>query len=176
MFTLGNLPKNTDKTKNRIGRGNASSGTYSGRGQKGQRSRSGGKSGLARLAARDWVQKLPKMKGFKSIHNKPAWVDIATLVDCCEDMKVITPGLLKKHGIIDSVKDGVKILGNSSIKKPLHVKGFYISASAKDAIESAGGTVEDVKVARKIRKAEAKKVLEQEKLARAEARKNNSSN
>ena len=171
MFTLSNLPKNKDKTKNRIGRGNASSGTYSGRGQKGQRSRSGGKSGLTRLASRDWVQKLPKMRGFKSIHNKPSWVDVSTLVDRCGDIKVITPGLLKKHGIIDSVANGVKILGNSPIKKALHVKGFYISASAKEVIESAGGKVEDIVVARTIRKAEAKKVLEQEKQAAREAKK-----
>lgn len=176
MFTLSDLPKNKDKKKNRIGRGNASAGTYSGRGQKGQRSRSGGKSGLTRLASRDWVQKLPKMKGFKSIHNKPSLVDVATLVNRCDDIKVITPGLLKKYGILDSVKDGVKILGNTSIKKAIHVKGFYISNSAKEIIESAGGKVEDIIVSKKLRKEARKNILEKEKLARAEARNNASKN
>ncbi len=166
MFTLSNLPKNTEKTSKRLGRGNASKGTYSGRGQKGQRSRSGGKSGLARLAARDWALKLPKMRGFKSIHNKPAWVDLSVLVDRCNDMEIITPGLLKKHGIIDSIADGVKILGSSPIKKALHVKGFYVSTGANKAIIDAGGKIEDIVVARSIKKAENKQILEEAKAKR----------
>ena len=165
MFTLSNLPKSTDKTSKRIGRGNASKGTYAGRGQKGQRSRSGGKSGLARLAARDWALKLPKMRGFRSIHNKPAWVDLSTLVTRCNDMKIITPGLLKKHGIIDSIINGVKILGSDPIKKAIHVKGFLLSVGAIKAIEAAGGKVENIILAKRIVK-DAKKIILEEKKAK----------
>jgi len=154
MFSLENLPKNKDKVSKRIGRGNGSKGNYSGRGQKGQKARSGGKSGLDRLAARDWVFKLPKMRGFRSMHNKPSWVDVKTLVNHCAQWEVITPGLLKKHGIIDSVANGVKILGFGPIKQSLHVKGFSLSASAKKAIEEAGGKVEDVVTAHNVNETE----------------------
>lgn len=145
MQSLHNLPSKQGKTKKRIGRGNASTGTYSGRGQKGQKSRSGA-SGFARRASRDWVQKLPKLRGFTSMHAKPAWIDVSLLAEKAKDIAVITPGLLKKHGLIDSIADGVKILGKGPLKTALKVKGFYLSESAKKAIIDAGGSVENQKV------------------------------
>ncbi|MGB0757780.1 MAG: uL15 family ribosomal protein [Patescibacteria group bacterium] len=142
MQSLHNLPAKQGKSKKRVGRGNASSGTYSGRGMKGQRSRSGA-SGMIRRASRDWVQKLPKMRGFKSIHGKASWIDVKDLARIAKDMEVVTPGLLKKNGAIDSIKDGVKILGSGPISDTVKIKGFYLSGSAKKAILDAGGSIED---------------------------------
>lgn len=141
-MNLHSLPSRQGKTKKRIGRGNASTGTYSGRGMKGQRARSGGKSGLARLAARDWVHKLPKAKGFTSIHQKPAWLDIGALSEHFNDGDTVTPGLLKKHGLVSVIKHGVKLLGKGPVQKKLTVKNIQVSKGAQAAIEKAGGTVE----------------------------------
>ncbi len=148
MIQLHSLPSRNTKTKRRVGRGNASNGTYSGRGMKGQRSRSGGKSGLARLAARAWVEKLPKAKGFTSIHAKPAWLDIAVLSDHFSDGDTVTPGLLKQKNLVSDIRNGVKLLGNSTVAKKLTIKNMYLSASARTAIEKAGGVIEQERVAR----------------------------
>lgn len=141
MFKLANLPKAKSKTKKRVGRGNASRGTYSGRGQKGQKSRSGGKGGLKRLGARDWVTKLPKSKGFKSQHRQPAWIEVRDLVTKFKSDVIITPGLLKQKKIIASISAGVKILGKGPLTKKIKVKGFLLSAGARQAIIKAGGEV-----------------------------------
>lgn len=135
------MPASKSKKKKRVGRGNASKGTYAGRGLKGQRSRSGGKSGLKRIGARDWLMKIPKKKGFKSPHQKPAWITVAKLDRKCGEKEVITPHLLKKKGLVDTIQHGVKILGTGPVQQAMSVKGFYISENAKKAIEKAGGKI-----------------------------------
>lgn len=145
MFGLNNLPKKSGKNKKRVGRGNASSGTYSGRGQKGQRSRSGGSGGLKRLGAKSWVTKLPKIKGIKSRQSKPELVDIKKLDSVAEDGSKITPQFLKQIGLISKTVNGVKILGNSQVSKKFTVKNIQLSAAARQAIEKAGGKVESKK-------------------------------
>ena len=80
MLTLKNLkPKKAKKAK-RVGRGNASgTGTYAGRGLKGQRSRSGGKGGLKLMGLKQTFSKLPKNKGFTSPHAKLNVINIEDL-------------------------------------------------------------------------------------------------
>ncbi len=72
MLTLHNLKKSKGITKSkRLGRGNSSGvGTYSTRGMKGQRSRSGGKSGLIARSINSYLLRIPKVKGFKSFKPK----------------------------------------------------------------------------------------------------------
>jgi large subunit ribosomal protein L15 len=86
-------------------------------------------------------QRLPK-RGFTNINRKDfAIVNLSTL-NRFEEGTEVTPDLLLETGIVSNVKSGVKILGNGQLEKKLTVKANKFSASAKEAIESAGGTVE----------------------------------
>ncbi|MCM3654943.1 50S ribosomal protein L15 [Metabacillus litoralis] len=131
------------KTRNRVGRGTGSgNGKTAGRGHKGQNARSGGgvrpgfEGGQTPL-----FQRLPK-RGFTNINRKDfAIVNLSTL-NRFEEGTEVTPDLLLETGIVSNVKSGVKILGNGQLEKKLTVKANKFSASAKEAIESAGGTVE----------------------------------
>lgn len=131
------------KTRNRVGRGTGSgNGKTAGKGHKGQNARSGGgvrpgfEGGQTPL-----FQRLPK-RGFSNINRKDfAIVNLETL-NRFEEGTEVTPELLLETGIVSNVKSGVKILGNGQLEKKLTVKANKFSASAKEAIESAGGSVE----------------------------------
>jgi large subunit ribosomal protein L15 len=129
------------RTSKRLGRGNGSQkGTFSGRGLKGQRSRSGGKSGTLFRGFKANLQKVPKLRGFKSIHAKPHTVTLAMLNRAMKDNDIVTPGLLVKRGLISSTVGGVKIVATGELSKKLVIKGCSASASATKQIEAAGGT------------------------------------
>ncbi|MFU0791339.1 50S ribosomal protein L15 [Cerasibacillus sp. JNUCC 74] len=131
------------KNRNRVGRGMSSgNGKTSGRGHKGQKARSGGgtrpgfEGGQMPL-----FQRLPK-RGFTNIHRKEfAIVNVDTL-NRFEDGTEITPELLLEEGVVSKLKAGIKVLGNGTIEKKLTVKAHKFSASAKEAIEAAGGQTE----------------------------------
>ena len=132
------------KSRKRVGRGPGSGlGKTSGRGQKGQKSRSG-----ASIPA--WFQggqsplyrRLPK-RGFTNARFK---VEYATInlsdLNKFEDGAVVTPELLKEMGLLKNQLDGVKVLGNGTLDKKLTVKAHRFSESAREAIEKIGGKVE----------------------------------
>lgn len=128
------------KKRKRVGRGNASGhGTYSGRGQKGQRARSGGKKGLARKGLRQLMHNVPKMKGQRPRYPKPAIVNIERLEKEFKDGDVVDAKILLAKNIIKTNKNGLKILGNGELSKKLIVMADAFSESAKDAIVKAGG-------------------------------------
>lgn len=120
--------KQKDRAKKRVGRG-GKRGTTSGRGTKGQKSRSGHR---IRLAKRDLLIRFPKLRGYKnkSIHKK---LDIINVGD-----------LEKSKEIIFSEKNlgKVKILGNGELNKAITVQGIPVSKSAREKIEKAGGKIE----------------------------------
>lgn len=129
------------KTK-RVGRGSASQkGTTAGRGTKGQRARSGGRRRTKLLGLRQSLLKIPKLRGFKSMHPKPATVTLAALQRITGDGDTITSAYLLQKRAIRSVLSGVKIVGNDSLTKKLTVSGCRVSRGARAAIEKAGGTV-----------------------------------
>lgn len=131
------------KDKTRVGRGTGSGcGKTSGRGHKGQKSRSGGgvrpgfEGGQMPI-----YRRLPK-RGFKNIWRKEyAEVNVATL-NIFDDDTTVDAVALVEAGILKNVLDGVRILGDGELTKKLNVKaqGFTKSAIAK--IEAAGGTAE----------------------------------
>lgn len=131
------------KKRTRVGRGMASGhGKTSGRGHKGQKARSGGgvrpgfEGGQMPL-----FQRLPK-RGFTNINRKEyAIVNLETL-NRFEEGTEVTPELLLETGVISKLKSGVKVLGNGNVEKKLTVKAHKFSASAKEAIEAAGGQTE----------------------------------
>lgn len=126
--------------KKRVGRGNASGhGTYSTRGQKGQRARTGGRKGLKLKGFKRMILSTPKLRGFKSSHPKPAILNLKDLERISESK--ITPQVLLGAGLVRNIKNGVKILGEGEIKRVLMVKGCKVSKSVREKIEKAGGKI-----------------------------------
>ncbi|WP_075620180.1 50S ribosomal protein L15 [Paenisporosarcina indica] len=124
-----------------IGSGN---GKTAGKGHKGQNARSGGgvRPGFEG-GQNPLFRRLPK-RGFTNINRKEyAIVNLDTLNRFQEGTEV-TPALLIEIGYVSSEKAGIKILGNGTLDKKLTVKAHKFSASAKEAIENAGGQTEVV--------------------------------
>ncbi len=132
--------------KTRVGRG-GKRGTTSGRGQKGQKSRSGHK---IRPAERDLIIRLPKLRGFA--HKPTTNVLDINLGQLDAKFKKFAAG---KHPVLVNLealreaklisknyRGNVKILSKGDISLPVTVKGLKLSAAAKEKIEKAGGKVE----------------------------------
>ncbi|MBI4993424.1 50S ribosomal protein L15 [Candidatus Wolfebacteria bacterium] len=128
------------RDKKRVGRG-GKRGTTSGRGTKGQKSRSGHR---IRPAQRDLIQRLPKLRGFqnKSLVDKSLTINLGDLDKKIKGNLVDINALIEAGLIKKSVKK-VKILNNGDLKRALEIKGLKISAGAKKKIESAGGKIND---------------------------------
>lgn len=141
--------KNARKKKKRIGRGLGSGhGAYSTRGVKGQRARSGGKKGLKARGLKMFLLRIPKKRGFKSIHEKAIGINVEVLEKHFSDGANVTPEVLaearivrqkQKHGKAALMK--IKILGQGTVSKKLTVSGMLVSELARKKIESAGGTI-----------------------------------
>jgi len=130
------------KKRKRVGRGPGSGhGKTSCRGHKGQNSRSGGgvKPGFEG-GQMPLQRRLPK-RGFTNIFQKTFSIVNVSSLEKLEDTE-ITPEVLIKEGLVRKIQDGVKILGNGELTKALTVKAHAFSASAKEKIEKAKGTVE----------------------------------
>ena len=132
------------KSRKRLGRGTATGqGKTAGRGQKGQKSRSGGgvrvgfEGGQMPLARR-----LPK-RGFKNPFRKIYTEVNVELLNRFENGTEITAELLKSTGAISKIeKDGVKILGEGTLERAITVQAAKFTASAQEKIEKAGGKAE----------------------------------
>jgi large subunit ribosomal protein L15 len=143
MLELSNLkgPTGGRKKRKRVGRGIGSgTGKTSGKGQKGQNSRSGG-------GVRPWFEggqmplhrRLPK-RGFTNIFKKYyELVNIEQLVKCA-GIDPVTPEVMKEKGLIKKIA-AVKILGNGELKESLNVHAHKFSGSAQAKIEKSGGKV-----------------------------------
>lgn len=143
-ISLHNLKadKALHKKAKRVGRGNASGhGTYSTRGVKGQKSRSG-VSGLKRLGMRQQLLSIPKSRGFKSHFTKNQIVNLGQINKVFKDGQIVTPLALAKFGLVDKTRAGIKILAQGELTlKNLTFKDFTMSDSAKEAIIKAGGKI-----------------------------------
>ncbi|MFA5125005.1 MAG: 50S ribosomal protein L15 [Patescibacteria group bacterium] len=140
-LSLSNIKpaKGSRKKAKEIGRG-GKRGSFSGRGIKGQKARSG-VSGLKALGLKRLVQSTPKLRGFRSIYPKLAVVSVGKL-EAFEDGVIVDIKKLIQHGLLDKNNKQVKILGEGKLTKKLTVVVDACSASAKDAIEQVGGKVE----------------------------------
>ena len=135
----------SNKRRKRVGRGNSSGkGTYSGRGQNGQGSRSGGTKGAGFEGGQTpLAMRLPKLPGFKNPRRiEYTAVNVSTLELKFENDVVVDGAALKAAGITKSEFEPVKVLGDGELTKKLTVKVDKVSASAKAKIEAAGGKVE----------------------------------
>ncbi len=130
-------------SKKRVGRGIGSGlGKTSGRGQKGQNSRSGGgvrpgfEGGQLPL-----FQRLPK-RGFNNVNRKEYAVVNLSDLNVFEANTVVTPELLIEKGLVKKVYCGIKVLGNGTLEKALTVKANKFSTKASEEIVRVGGSVE----------------------------------
>jgi len=135
-------PKGARKAAKRVGRGIGSgNGKTSGRGHKGQKSRSGG--GVRRGfegGQMPLMRRLPK-RGFYNLFRKEyAIINIRDL-DRFNEGEEINPQALKERGIIKNLRDGVKVLGEGELKKKLTVCAHKFSKAAEEKIRSAAGEI-----------------------------------
>lgn len=143
---LGSLekPKGATRQRKRVGRGPGSGkGKTSGKGHKGQQSRSGAKK-------RYWMEggqmplhrRLPK-RGFRNPdHTQYQVVNVGQLANKIPDSKKLGPEEMKSAGLINTLTKPVKILGNGEISVACTVLAQACSKSARAKLEAAGGKVE----------------------------------
>ena len=136
-------PAGARKKSKRVGRGPGSGlGKTSGRGHKGQNSRSGGGRTVGFEGGQmPLKRRLPK-RGFTNIFKKTfALINVQDL-EKFEENTVIDPAMMLEVGLINKVYDGVKVLGKGTLTKPLTVRTHRISGHAREKIEKAGGKAE----------------------------------
>jgi len=138
-------PVGSTHSSKRKGRGHGSGlGKTSGRGHKGQKSRSGGGTRIGFEGGQmPLARRVPK-RGFNNIFAKPLNAVNVAALNRFKSGATVTEVELLETGILTKCKYGVKILGNGEIKKKLTVKANAFSELAKKKIEEAGGKAEVV--------------------------------
>ena len=138
--------KGSTHKKKRVGRGPGSGlGKTAGRGEKGQKSRSGYSAKIGFEGGQMPLhRRLPK-RGFTNIFKK-RWLEIslASLEQHFEADAEITPEVLHDRGLIKKAKYDVVVLGNGEVSKPLRVSAHRFTKSAREKIEKAGGAVNQI--------------------------------
>ncbi|AFV02895.1 MULTISPECIES: 50S ribosomal protein L15 [Dehalobacter] len=132
------------KSRKRVGRGNGSGlGNTAGRGSKGQKARSGGgvrpgfEGGQMPITRR-----LPKRGFTNNFRKEYEVINVSDLEERFENGEEVTIEALFETGLINKVKDGVKVLGDGELTKSLTVKVHKVSKTAAEKITAAGGKVE----------------------------------
>ena len=145
---LHHLKSSTTRKKARVGRG-GKRGKTSGKGMKGQKSRTGNSM---RPEMRDMIKKLPKRRGFgknraRTVNNervRAMVVNVATLEASFPTGGAVNPRVLMTKGLVRSrggALTAVKILGDGLVSKKFTVTGCQVSEVAKGKLVAAGGTV-----------------------------------
>lgn len=134
------------KGRKRVGRGNGSGcGTYSGRGSKGQKSRSGFRMKPGFEGGQlPLIRRLPRKRGFTNIFRTNYSLVNLDELNRFEAGSEVTPETLVSVGMVKSRRYPIKILARGELSHPLSVKANKFSAAARTKIEAAGGTVEEI--------------------------------
>ena len=142
---INELKKNYHSpSKKRIGRGGRR-GTYSGRGQKGQKARAGHK--IKPAEREQLIQRLPKLRGYKNRRRTPANL-ILNIRDLNKlKIKKLSWATAQSLGLIPKTFRGrIKVLGSGNLNYPVIISpNIFVSASAKTKIVAAGGRLETEK-------------------------------
>ena len=143
---LHELQRNIGAThdKKRVGRGPGSGlGKTSGRGQKGQKARSGGSiNPVFEGGQLPLYRRIPK-RGFSNAKFKTVYAVInLSDLNVFEDGTVVTPALLKDTGLIKNQLDGIKVLGTGTLEKKITIQASKFSTSALEKIKEAGSKAE----------------------------------
>ncbi len=151
-ITLHNLHPNpgATKTKKRLGRGRGSgTGKTSGKGVKGQKARPGHHG--ARFAFEGGQMPMPRRipkRGFKNPNRVEAFpINVATLDKIFDAGATVDIEALRAKGLVPKLVEVIKILGEGDLTKKLSIKAHRASATAKEKVEKAGGTIEIVATA-----------------------------
>ncbi len=133
------------KSRKRIGRGTGSGhGKTATKGHKGQKARSGGNVEPGFEGGQMPMQRRLPKRGFNPLVRKEyALVNLGQL-EVFQSGSSVDAEALQKRSLIGKVRDGVKVLANGELTKPLTVKAHKFSAAAKEKIVAAGGTVEEI--------------------------------
>ncbi len=137
MLSINNIKSapGSKKTRKRIGRGNASGhGTYSGKGQKGQKSRSG-VSNLKRLGMKQQLLQTPKLRGFKSLKPKNQVLSVEIINQNFKDKEIVSQETLFKKKLIKRIDRPVKILGKEKLKVKIKFDNILLNQSLQDQIK-----------------------------------------
>ena len=143
---LHELEKNIGAThaRKRVGRGPGSGlGKTCGRGQKGQKARSGSSiNPVFEGGQLPLYRRIPK-RGFKNAKFRTVYATINVEdLNVFEDGTVVTPALLKDTGLLKKQLDGVKVLGNGKLEKKITIQASKFSASALEKIKESGSKAE----------------------------------
>ncbi len=139
-------PVGSKRNRKRIGRGDGTGhGSYSGRGVKGQKARSGGgvrpgfEGGQLPI-----VKRLPRKRGFTNIFKTEYSIVNLGKLGVFAPGSEVGPQELLEAGLVKSVKRPIKILSGGEINQPLVVKADKISDAAQRKIVAAGGSIEEI--------------------------------
>ena len=140
-------PQGSKKARKRVGRGDSSGyGSYSGKGMKGQKSRTGGgvrpgfEGGQLPL-----IKKLSALRGFNNIFRREFIpINLTTISKLYEKDSEISPETLVDKNVLKNTNSPIKILGDGEINFSINVTAHKFSRSAKDKIIAAGGTVQEL--------------------------------
>jgi large subunit ribosomal protein L15 len=127
----------------RVGRGVGSGhGKTACKGHKGQKARSGGTVGLGFEGGQMPLQRRVPKRGFKNHFAVEYSIVNLDTINGLQGIDVVTPELLKEKRLIRDLKDGLKVLGDGKIERPVTVRAAAFSASAASKIAAAGGKTE----------------------------------
>ncbi len=130
-------PTIKSKNKKRVGRGGGR-GTYSGRGQKGQKAHGGRK--IPKSALRNVISRLPKLRGWKNSSKKEyVRISLSDLSKYAKDGVVTGDAVITRTA---DAKKEIKILANGDIREAITVVGIKVSKAAAEKIKKAGGKIE----------------------------------
>jgi large subunit ribosomal protein L15 len=131
------------KKSKRVGRGVGSGhGKTACKGHKGQKARSGGTVGLGFEGGQMPLQRRLPKRGFRNRFGVEFSIVNLDTINGLAGIEVITPELLREKKIVRDLKDGLKVLGNGKIERPVTVRATAFSASAAEKIAAAGGKAE----------------------------------
>ena len=143
---LHELKKNEGATfaRKRVGRGSGSGlGKTSGKGQKGQKSRSGASINPVFEGGQTPLFRRLHIRGFSNAKFKVRYATInLSDLNVFNDGDIVTPELLKEKGIVKKQLDGIKVLGNGTLNKKLTIKAHRFTQSALEKIEKSGSKAE----------------------------------
>ena len=135
--------KGSTSARKRVGRGPGSGlGKTSGRGEKGQKSRSGFRRKLGFEGGQMPLHRRVPKRGFTNVFRKEyAEVNLGRL-EIFDAGTIVTPDVLKRRGMIKNMRDGIKVLAQGELTKALTVRAHKFSVKAQERITGLGGKAE----------------------------------
>lgn len=135
--------KGARSAKKRVGRGQGSGlGQTSGRGHKGLRARSGGGTPPGYEGGQMPLQRRLPKRGFTNVFRKEFAIIHVKDLNRFDAGSVVDLAALMAAGLVKKVKDGVKLLADGEVDRPLTVKVDRVSRTAREKVTAAGGTLE----------------------------------